>query len=184
MDKRTTLSEVDRIAVISDPVLRNLQITRSYHALSLEISKRSGACANWCTFATWASRQAGQSIRQEDLAKALENWLAADPALIQAMYDLAKGVLDRGAQLDKKGIVKLVWETVNLPAIMHRASEAVARGNQKVYAEIGREFARFLEACTHDDAFDAQQITRFCNTLTPGDPPEAVPEYPPMSANP
>jgi hypothetical protein len=36
----------------------------------LAMTKRLGPCANWCTFATWASRQAGQTIRGEDLAQA------------------------------------------------------------------------------------------------------------------
>ncbi|HRI61538.1 MAG TPA: hypothetical protein PK228_17490 [Saprospiraceae bacterium] len=172
MGQFTTISEVDRIAAMTDPVLRNLQITHSYHELSLEFSKRTRPCANWCTFATWASRQAGQTIRKEDLLRALENNLAAVPSLGETINDLIDRLLEKGARMDKHGIAELVWETVNPKAAMNRASDAVARGNQKVYAEIAREFARFLDACGNDNAYDADNIARFCNALKPGDPPD------------
>jgi len=50
--------------------------------------------ANWCTFATWASRQAGQTIRQEDLARTLaaltgSGTLAAQTARKLAMVGAA-----------------------------------------------------------------------------------------------
>lgn len=172
MDISTTTAKVDRIAEMTDPVFRNLQITQSYHELSLLISQRTGPCANWCTFATWASRQAGQTIRQEDLLMALENHLAADPLVSHAIYDLAKATLERGAQMDKQRIAQLVWELLDPTAAMRRASAAVARGNQKVYAEIAREFARFLDACGNDSTYDTDNIARFCNALKPGDPPD------------
>ena len=43
-------------------------------------------------------------------------------------------------------------------AAFTRASDAVARGNRKVYAEIGREFARFFVTCLDDNTFDAAKI--------------------------
>ncbi len=172
MSEFTILSNIDRIAAMTDPVRRNFQITQSYYELSQVIAKRTGPGANWCTFATWASRQAGQTIRKEDLAKALDEHLAAIPALSQAILDIAKGVLAKGAAMDKTALTKLVWDTADPRAAMDRASAAVSLGNQKVFAEIAREFARFLDACGNDSAFDADNINRFCNTLKPGDPPD------------
>lgn len=172
MPALTSLSEVGRIAVLNDPVSRNFQITQSYYELSQAISTRTGPCANWCTFATWASRQAGQTIRKEDLLNALENHLADVPNLSQAIYDIANDLLRQGAKLDKKAIVKLVWEIADPKAAMSRAGAAVARGNQKVYAEIAREFARFLDTCGSDSTYDADNIARFCEALKPGDPPD------------
>ena len=63
-----TLAEVGQIAAVADPVVRNLQITQCYHELALALAERTGPSANWCTFATWASNQAGVTIRKEDLA--------------------------------------------------------------------------------------------------------------------
>jgi hypothetical protein len=51
-----------------------------------------------------------------------------------------------------------------------RVAEAVARGNKKVFDEIGREFARFLTVL-RPDAADAA-LEEFCGGLRPGDPPE------------
>lgn len=172
MPARTSLSAVGRIAAMNDPVSRNYQITRSYYELSQWMTTRTGSCATWCTFATWASRQAGRTIRKEDLLGALENHLADVPALSQAIYDIAGDLLRQGAKLDKKAIGNLLWEIADPQAAMSRASEAVARGNQKVYAEIAREFARFLDTCGSDRAFDAEKIARFGMALKPGDPPD------------
>jgi hypothetical protein len=172
MGPYTTIAEVDRIAQLPDPVIRNRQITQSYHELSLEMAKRTGSSANWCTFATWASRQAGQTIRKEDLPKAFEHHLAGAPEMGRLLNELINLLLRKGARPDKQAITKLVWELVNPKAAMDRASDAVARGNRKVYAEIGREFARFLESCMKDDSYDEEHINHFCSPLRSGDPPD------------
>jgi hypothetical protein len=78
------LIEVEAIARRRDPVIRNLQITQCYHELSTAIATRLGLNANWCTFATWASKQAGQSIRKEDLARTLDMLLNASTATTAA----------------------------------------------------------------------------------------------------
>ena len=65
-----TTAEVKAIAVLADPVVRNLRITQCYHELAVAMSTLTGPGANWCAVATWASRQAGQSIRKEDLERA------------------------------------------------------------------------------------------------------------------
>ena len=67
-----TVDEVDRIASLHDPIVRNLQITQCYYEISQSIAPFAGPSANWCAFATWASKQAGQTIRMEDLVRAFE----------------------------------------------------------------------------------------------------------------
>jgi hypothetical protein len=52
-----------------------------------------------------------------------------------------------------------------------RASEAVARGNKKVFEEIALEFARFIATCLKDEEYMESSITEFCKTLRPGLPP-------------
>ena len=59
-----TPNDVRRIVGIANPVIRNLEITYCYSRLSAEFAARTGDGANWCTFATWASRQAGRTIRE------------------------------------------------------------------------------------------------------------------------
>jgi hypothetical protein len=53
-----------------------------------------------------------------------------------------------------------------------RASDAVSRGNRKVFEEIGRECARFRADCLRDPVYNGGNIQRFCNGLRPGAPPD------------
>ncbi len=166
------VDEVDRIAALRDPVIRNLQITQCYQELSVSLTQRSGLCANWCTFATWASKQAGQTIRKEDLARTLENMLGASLITTRAAKDVAVSAQRIGSKHDAGEIQGSVWDVLNPAGAIERASDAVGRGNHKVFAEIGREFARFQATCLNDTAFDVDRLARFCAELRPGDPPE------------
>ena len=71
--------EVEQIAAMNDPVIRNLRITECYSRLAAAMPPGS---ANWCTFATWASRQAGRTIRGEDLLYRLQGELRRDAELL------------------------------------------------------------------------------------------------------
>ena len=172
-----TLADVERIAAIPDPVLRNLAITACYHEVSTAMCARLGPVANWCTFATWASRQAGITIRGEDLRAALEQ--RTGPAIRQLAQiaqrysgDVARNVL-------------VIREIIARQRPLRRAADAVARGNLKVFDEIGREFARYLadnrepaeamrlrqafraytEALASNDAAQRSQLILYANLL-------------------
>ena len=59
-------SEIKRISQMTDPAQRNLQITQMYHDLSNVIAKEiPGGGANWSTWASHASAEAGAAIRGE-----------------------------------------------------------------------------------------------------------------------
>lgn len=167
-----TIAEVDQIATLSDPVIRNLQITQCYHELSAVAAERTGQSANWCTFATWASKQAGQTIRKEDLVRALESMLNTAPSTTKAARGVATIARHMGAKHDIEAIQKSVRDVLNPAEAFDRASNAVGKGNKKVFEEIGREFARFFSTCLHDATFDADKIVRFCDELRPGEPPD------------
>jgi hypothetical protein len=166
-----TIDEVDRIATLADPIPRNLQITQCYHQLAATVAERTGPGANWCTFATWASKQAGQTIRKEDLARTLEAAVSSAPLVGPALHDIIRLARRLGTTRSEEHLRRLIWSTSIGPVVDH-ASDAVSRGNRKVFAEIGREFARFIATCGADPAFDAASIERFCAALRPGDPPD------------
>lgn len=166
-----TVDDVARIAALADPVIRNLQITQAYHELALAMTARTGLCANWCTFATWASKQAGQTIRKEDFARLAEEILTAE-ASAQAVGEIASAAQSLGAAQREDDIEETIADVLNPLSALTRASDAVARGNRKVFEEIGREFARFAADCLGDAAFDAAHISRFCDGLRDGDPPD------------
>jgi hypothetical protein len=166
------MAEIEAICAIADPVVRNLRITQAYAEMSSALAARVGPGANWCTFATWASKQAGQTIRVEDLARAVEGHLGRSDALTHVIDRLSVlfRALDRTA--DSHRISGAIREAASPTAVLARASDAVARGNLKVFQEIGREFARFLALPESAGADREDAIERFCAALRPGDPPD------------
>jgi hypothetical protein len=168
-DALPTVDDVLRIAALADPVLRNLQITACYHQLALAMTARTGVSANWCTFATWASKQAGQTIRKEDLSRTLED-IIRSALTAQAEQDVSASAQALGSPHSADEIQESVFEVLNPLAAFDRASDAVARGNKKVFEEIGFQFARFYALCLNDSAFDAEKIAAFNEGLSPGDP--------------
>ena len=64
-----TVDDVDRIAALEDDRIRNLRITHTYHLLTVAFATVARGGAHWCTFAVWASKQAGCSIRGEDFRR-------------------------------------------------------------------------------------------------------------------
>ncbi|WP_154697823.1 hypothetical protein [Lentzea guizhouensis] len=157
------LEEVERIAAHADPVVRNLQITHCYHRLARALAARTGGGSNWCTFAVWASKQVGQTIRQEDLARTVGRLLQNSPEVTVVVEELVR-TLRRAVPADVLDHAhKTVRQAVVSVARLDAVSAASAQGNLKVFEEIAREFARFLAAA---------DVEEFCAALRPGEPPE------------
>ena len=76
-DSFPSQAEVARICAVDIPAVRNQQITDAYWRLSVEVESRLPSHANWCTLATWASKQAGVTIRHQDLTEVLRDRLQA-----------------------------------------------------------------------------------------------------------
>lgn len=167
-----TVAEVERIAALDDPVVRNLQITQCYCELSRAFAARiDGTSANWCTFATWASKQAGQTIRREDLTRTFERLFAHSPEATRIGNDAMAAVAQLSAKRGPERLWDAMWKALKPTSAFDHASDAVARGNRKVFEEIGREFARLLALPTADGAIDPTELRSFCEGLRPGDPP-------------
>jgi hypothetical protein len=167
-----TVDDVDRIVALAEPMIRNLQITQAYHELSLAVTTPTGTVANWCTFATWASKQAGVTIRQEDLARTFERLLGQSPEVLVAIDFVTACLIQMETGRDAADLHRSIRQVLSPKAAFERTSDAVSRGNTKVFEEIGREFARFLATFQEDVAFDAEKISRFCDELRPGEPPD------------
>jgi hypothetical protein len=131
-------AEVEQIAAVEDPVIRNLQITECYSRLAAAMGSEG---ANWCTYATWASRQAGRTIRGEDLLYRLQGELRRERELLHPIRSFWRWLLRLGLLRENTwfGRLHTPFDAFEL------ASAAVARGNLKVFAEIGAVFARRLE---------------------------------------
>jgi hypothetical protein len=167
-----SVEEVRRIAAIRNPVLRNLEITQCYSRLAAAFATQSGDGANWCSFATWASRQAGGTIRGEDLLEHLGRKLGQRRWLLHPIATVWRRLLRRGL-FERETRIGRLTSALHTPFdAFERASDAVARGNLKVFEEIGLEFARYLQECPPELPPDSAAFQRFLDGLRPGDPPE------------
>jgi hypothetical protein len=160
-------ADVARIAAIEDAPARNRQITECYWKLSTEVERRILGHANWCTFATWASQQAGVTIRHEDLTDLLRERL-------QSAWNVT-GVEAKLIELLEEGNLDLLQVVVDAIASLgpiKRSGDAVGNGNRKVFEEIGLLFARWLTRFPDIAAIREPDMDSFCQGLKPGPPPE------------
>lgn len=158
-----TVAEVDLIAAVEDPCVRNLRITDCYARLSAALRASIGEGANWCAFATWASRQAGCTIRGEDFGDRLADLLKGEWQATRPLLGLWRFLLRRGLFNPNSRLGRFVGAVHSPLDAFGRASAAVAAGNLKVFAEIGREFARYLAE---------PDLDGFLRPLAPGPPPD------------
>lgn len=153
-----TPEDVARVAEMTDLAARNNEVTRGYYLYSERFRTYLGEEATWTTLAAWASAQAGRTIRKEDLLRALERRLGDS----EAVRCLVQGPLKLGARYVIQAILNL--------NPFERSSQAVSRGNIKVYGEIGAEFAKFLALLETQPTVD--QVNTFADSLIGGPPPD------------
>ena len=167
-----TAEDVARIAGINDPVIRNLNITQGYYELSQAMSKYTDRNPNWCTFAVWASKQAGQSIRKEDLSRTFEQLFHNSPEITLLLNNLSEHSDIIKSLPEVKAISAFILKIINPEAAFDHSAGAVATGNRIVFSEIGGEFARFLSVFKNDNDLTEENVSNFCAAFKPGNPPD------------
>jgi hypothetical protein len=108
----------------------------------------------------------------EDLIRAFEERFYLSAEISTVLEDVAGKLKGVGSKLEAQVPKKAILRALNPIEVFVRASDAVARGNKKVFEEIGAEFARFLAVFQGDNKFDAEKMARFCAALRPGEPPD------------
>ncbi|MBZ4399736.1 hypothetical protein OWM54_11505 [Myxococcus sp. MISCRS1] len=152
-----SVADVKAISSIQDPVARNYAITQGYSDLSNALGQMLGKeNANWSTFATWASKQAGVSIRNEDMPRFLTDAL-------QKAGDLAGPLKKVDDVLRKVGLPALPLGDIAAAGkeALDNVSGSIAEGNQFVFNEVGQEFARFIETFQGDTSYDAAKAQKY-----------------------
>jgi hypothetical protein len=159
-------TDIETITKMEDGALRNLFITQRYHDLSLALTEVvSETNVNWSTFATWASKTAGESIRNEEVP----------PFVVEIVVDGSKE-LDPHFGAVGEAIHGLLPTTGFHPSFLLSPIEAtlkdvsgsIARGNLKVFAELAPQFVRFVETFRGDASFDGAKLGAFNAKLLPG----------------
>jgi hypothetical protein len=158
-------TDLDKISRLQEPVLRNLYITQRYHDLSVALGETiGGPNVNWSTFATWASKTAGQSIRDEE----------APPFVRDLVGDAEDDVMHRLGRIES--IVHVLVPTTGFHAsfllapireTLKTVSSSISDGNLKVFAELAPLFARFVEKMKGAAPPTAQQLADFLEPLDP-----------------
>jgi len=130
--------DIAGIVALEDGALRNLLITQRYHDLSLGMSSVLGReNVNWSTFATWASKTAGDSIRGEVVPRSLRLLLDQEAAVERALGRMRDKLL--GVQ--RGPVVETLFDVAR--AALNRVQRQVAQGNLRVFAELAPIFASF-----------------------------------------
>ncbi|MDZ7608104.1 MAG: hypothetical protein U5K79_21565 [Cyclobacteriaceae bacterium] len=156
-----TQEDIARISEESNIVLRNLKITQCYYDLSAEFeSTINSGNANWCTFATWASRTAGISIRREELPGVFVEFLNDEARLRPKFGPVLLWIYQHtGAKVDILAQIR---------TLLLRVSEDVANGNRKVFAELAPLFFQFNALMSLPNAKRNSSLTKFLASLHPG----------------
>jgi hypothetical protein len=144
--------ECQRIGTIKDLIIRNLNVTQGYSEIARAFASRVPGRVNWSGFATWASKQAGNSIRSEDMLRLALRDFGGPAGLPAGKLVGFDAVSDALAKLGP----------------FRRASDSVSAGNVKVFVEIGAELSRFLIRF----ADGPEGLDEFCEGLKPGPPPD------------
>jgi hypothetical protein len=166
-----TPAGVREIAALANPVIRNLRITQAYYDLSTACHGPVTADANWCTFATWASQQAGRTVRGEDLVDNLKRRTLFPTPLFAVAEKIGRWFVRRGLFNPNDRLGRLANAIHGPLDGLEAASREIALGNQRVFEEIGYEFARFLAMRGGDATHSVAGLAEFTAGLRPGAPP-------------
>lgn len=151
----TTPEAVRAVIANADPIVRNLQITQSYHELSAALNERYGGVdVAWTAHATWASKQAGTFIRNEEVPAPLRRFLAG-----------GRGAWWRPSTwLRRHRLLEYARATVA------DVAANIAAGNHQVYTRLARIFADYLSLARELGGPDPARLDALLDAVVERDP--------------
>jgi hypothetical protein len=130
------------VALDEQPVLRNLLITDTYHGLTMAmVELLPGGDLPWPVFATWASKQAGTFIRQEEIPPS------------------ASMILDR-LEPNRRHMVGQILDGI---------TRYIVGGNLSVFEELGLAFAAFVETFAQPSARTEANLLTLLDNFSEGE---------------
>jgi hypothetical protein len=156
-----TPADVKRITTLDNLILKNLKITQAYSELSLAMQRVVGdRNANWCSFATHASKTAGYAIRNEVMPSAVSQALTHFESYRRSVAFLGRYLENPETTLyGNSGLVQEVLLGV---------SRSVSLGNCKVFAELAPLFGRMIIWFARDERPDQDKLQLFLSQLRLG----------------
>jgi hypothetical protein len=170
----SSVEEIQKIAAMTDAALRNLRITYTYYRLNRAMSALAGARnLTWCGYAIWASKTAGEYIRQQEVPALIEDWIkgATDRAGVTAT--LMAHALGIHSDQPVAGADPKAFTIRGFAAeVLGGVGAAIGNGNQIVFAHIAPPFATLLSLWTaHQGAIPDAEKQRFLQSLRDPNPP-------------
>lgn len=156
-----TPADVKNITTLDNLIVKNLKITQAYSDLSLGMQRVIGdRNANWCSFATHASKTAGYAIRNEIMPSAVSQALTHFDSYRRSVAFLGRYLEDPETTLTgNSGLIQ---------DILLRVSRSVSLGNCKVFAELAPLFSRMITWFARDDKPDPDKLQLFLSQLRLG----------------
>ena len=156
------VAEVTRIAAIGNPVIRNLEITECYSRLAASDRRAAATAARTGARSPPGrrGRRGGRSAARISSTSCSASSAATASCCIPSSpcggRSSAAGCFSADTRLGR-----LIAELHTPFDAFERPSDAVARGNRKVFDEIGLEFARYLQECGPELPPDSAEFQRF-----------------------
>jgi len=154
-------ADVLSVAAEGDDVLRNLRITQTYHQLSGDIIGLIGERdANWCAFATWASRSVGDTMRLEFVPAFIDLTVGQLP-----FFDRVLVGVDERARAARLSLVRPSNDgrEHRLRDLLQYVCHQLADGNRLVFAQIGVFWTRFTSRFATGP--DDEALSEFLRTV-------------------
>jgi hypothetical protein len=164
--------QIDQAITTPDPVLANLRITLAHYRLSLALRAVLGpdTGANFHTWATWGSKKAGVTIRQEDAPPLRRLTLLAGGGM-GLLGAVGTWRLLRAPRLfaTTAGALLGAWTLQALTQrLRDRAGRLILGGNITVLDDIGRATGRFVSTFAAHPTPEPRRLADFLGTLRPG----------------
>jgi hypothetical protein len=166
-------AQIEEAVGIANPVLCNLRITLAHYELSGALHEIIGADsgANFHTWAVWGSKQAGETIREQDIP-----YLPRAGLGVGAVLGAGAGrALTPGARRGRRVAAALVGASAGAAALgaagrglLGGAAKQILGGNVTVLADIGRQTARFVESFSRASDRTEDRLEKFLAGLRPG----------------
>jgi hypothetical protein len=139
----TDIARITQFTRADQLVVRNLYITQRYHDLSLALAEvLGGPDVNWSTFATWASKTAGQSVRNEEVPSFVDDLVGEFED--DVMHPLGKIESAIHAVVPTTGF-HVSFLLAPIKETIETVSGSISAGNLKVFAELAPLFVQFVE---------------------------------------
>jgi len=152
--------EIEAIKAQGNLILRNLNVTQAYHLLSEGMKGVTGEeNTSWVTFATYASKTAGQSIRSEILPEEMARAFRSFRVYQRLLAFMRRFLSDES---ERQGNLNLVQK------ILARISLRVSDGNIMVFSELAPLFSGMIDLFSGEVGPDESKLNDFLAHFQPG----------------